>query len=183
MLGQTATRTIIEHPQTVSAESLRISDAYDLALVLPEKVKAAARTAYVYKLFFVFENFLRDFVLDVLATKDAASAGAKENWWDKVPKDVQLEVKELAEKEETKAWMALGARDKITLTTYPQLLKIIDECWKLGFEELVRDKSLIQEARLIAHLRNTVCHMAEVSEEEVERVRQVIRDWFRVVSP
>ena len=67
--------------------------------------------------------------------------------------------------------------------TYPQLLRVMDHCWKDAFEDLVRDKTLIQEARLIAHLRNTTCHMTSVPDEEVQRVRQTMRDWFRVVAP
>ena len=67
--------------------------------------------------------------------------------------------------------------------TLPQLLKEIDEKWKEGFEDLVRDKGLIQEARLLTHLRNTICHMSIIPAEEVERIKQTMRDWFRVVAP
>jgi hypothetical protein len=63
------------------------------------------------------------------------------------------------------------------------LLKVIDQNWKGAFDEVVRDKSLVQEARLIGHLRNTICHMSVISSEELDRIRQVMRDWFRVVAP
>ena len=177
MLGQSAERTVKFHPETTPAEGLLLSDSYDLATVLPAEVRQAASASYVYKLFFVFENFLRDFVLSALSEDD------KDNWWNKVPSDVQKEVSDLEEKEETKAWMALGSRPKLALTTYPQLLAIIEHRWKDEFQELVRDKSLIQEARHIGHSRNALCHMTEVPEEEIDRVKQVIRDWFRVVAP
>jgi hypothetical protein len=177
MLGQSAERTVKFHPETTPAEGLLLSDSYDLATVLPGEVRQAASASYVYKLFFVFENFLRDFVLGALSEED------KDNWWNKVPPDVQKEVSELEEKEENKAWMALGSRPKLALTTYPQLLSIIDYRWKEEFQDLIRDKSLIQEARHIGHIRNALCHMTVVPEEEVERVKQVIRDWFRVVAP
>ena len=52
-----------------------------------------------------------------------------------------------------------------------------------GFDDIVRDKGLIHEARLTVHLRNTICHMTEVPDEESDRVRQMMRDWFRVVAP
>ena len=41
--------------------------------------------------------------------------------------------------------MALGSRDKSALMTLPQLLKVIEHAWKEGFDEIVRDKGLIQE--------------------------------------
>ena len=67
--------------------------------------------------------------------------------------------------------------------TLPQLLRVIDENWKKCFDDFVRDKSLIHEGRLIVHLRNTICHMSGISAEEADRIRQVMRDWFRVVAP
>lgn len=87
----------------------------------------------------------------------------------------------LSKTEETKKWMALETRDKLSLTN--QLLQIINDCWKDRFDSIVRDKGLIQEARLIAHLRNAARHMTDVPEEEVDRVKQVLRDWFRIVTP
>jgi hypothetical protein len=55
--------------------------------------------------------------------------------------------------------------------------------WNDAFKSTVRDKFLIQEARSISHIRNTVCHMSDISDEETNRVKQVMRDWFRVVAP
>ncbi len=177
MLGQTAERNVRVSPNTVPAESLPISKTFDLALVLPNEVKRAAKTAEVFKLFFVFENFLREFAFGTLAEDD------KENWWNKVPKDVRDEIEKLEQTEETKAWMALASRGKLALSTLPQLLRIMEERWKEEFAGIIRDRSLIQEARHISHIRNAVCHMTEVPAEEVERVKQVMRDWFRVVAP
>src|SRR5262249_12834581 len=114
---------------------------------------------------------------------EVLSAQDKENWWDKVPQDVQDKVAKLEETEEAKSWMALGSRDKSALMTYPQLLRVIDHCWKSHFKDLLRDKALVQQARLIGHLRNTICHMTTISAEETERVRQTMRDWFRSVAP
>ncbi len=177
MLGQSAEKKVRDAPDTVPADSLPISKTFDLALVLPNEVRRATKTAEVFKLFFVFENFLREFVLSTLTEDD------QENWWNKVPKDVRDEVEKLEQTEEINAWMALGSRDKLALSTLPQLLRVMGERWKQEFEQIIRDKSLIQEARHISHIRNTVCHMTEVPREEVERVKQVMRDWFRVVAP
>jgi Swt1-like HEPN len=177
MLGQTATRSVAAMDQLVPEESLLLSPSYDLAPLLPDKVKRATLAAEAYRLFFVFENFLREFVVDVLSKEPT------QQWWDKVPQDVQDEVARLEETEEMKSWMALGSRDKSALLTFPQLLRVIEHGWKGSFDEVVRDKALVQEARLIGHLRNTICHMTEIPLEEIDRVRQTMRDWFRVVAP
>ncbi|MBW3591415.1 MAG: MerR family transcriptional regulator, partial [Actinobacteria bacterium] len=72
----------------------------------------------------------------------------------------QQDVERLEETEEMKAWMALGARDKSALLTYPQLLRVVDHNWKNDFGQVVRDKTLVNQARAVAHLRNTLCHMS-----------------------
>ena len=178
MLGQAAERTVGNLKDVVPRETLYLSKEYDLASLVPEKVRAAVSAAHVFKLFFVFESYLRELIVEVLSNE-----GQDPGWYAKVPADVQTEVDKLAATEETKSWMALGSRDKSALMTLPQLLKVIDTNWKNGFEELIRDKGLIQEARLLIHLRNTICHMSAISVEEEERVKQAMRDWFRVVAP
>lgn len=79
--------------------------------------------------------------------------------------------------------MGLGTREKLSLTTYPQLLRIIEQLWKEDFEEILRDRALVQEARHVSHLRNIICHMNGVPIEQAERVKQVMQDWFRLVAP
>jgi hypothetical protein len=177
LLGQTASRQVTIHPEVAGHLPLLLSESFDLASVTPDRVRKADEGAEVYRLFFVFENYLREMIIEVL------SNDGKESWWDKLPSDVQKQISELEETEETKGWMALGSRDKSALMTYPQLLATIEHCWKSHFHDLLRDKALIQEARHISHLRNTTCHMSNVSTEELLRVRQIMRDWFRVVSP
>ena len=177
MLGQAAAKDVARTPGVIPPDPLRISPSYDLAALLPDAVRAAAAAADAYKLFFVFESYLREMFIEVLS-KDGT-----EEWWDKLPQDVQDEVTKLAETEEVKSWMSLGSRDRSALMTYPQLLRAIDHCWKEYFEDLIRDKMLIQQARLVGHLRNTTCHMSTIPDEEMERIRQVMRDWFRRVAP
>jgi hypothetical protein len=175
MLGRSAEQLVKEDPATVPPESLSISDTLNLAVSSPAEVRKAIRAAFVYKLFFVFENYLREFVLALLTEK------YKSEWWEKIDPGVRNQVAELKEKEETKQWMALETRDQLALVTYPQLLVVMEFSWTDIFEPVVRDKQLISEARRIGHLRNAICHMTDIPDEEVERVKQLLRDWFRVV--
>ena len=177
MLGQSAERAVRADPQLVPAQTLPISPSIDIAESLPEVVSAANQAAEAYRLFFVFEAYLRELIVEVLSNDPAVP------WWDKIPADVRKAIGDLEETEETKSWRALGTRDKSSLMTYPQLIRVIDECWKDGFVDLLRDKTLVQEARALSHLRNTVAHMTPISDEEIERVRLTMRDWFRMVAP
>ena len=177
MLGQSAEKNIDSLKETAPKESFPIDASYDLATLMPTNVKDAMHAAEAYKLFFVFEWYLRDLIVETL------SANSENTWWEKIPIDIQKEVIELEKTEVAKTWMAIGSRDKSSLMTYPQLLKVIDDCWKSHFADIVRDKVLIQEARAISHLRNTICHMTDISEEEVQRIKRTIKDWFRMVAP
>jgi hypothetical protein len=177
LIGRAAEKTVAKIDDVVPAESLLLSPAYDLSALVPDKVRRAIEAANAYKLFFVFESYLREFIVEVLGKEGT------EDWWAKVPKDVQEEVAKLEETEEVKSWMALGSRDKSALLTLPQLLRIIDQAWKEGFDDTVRDKGLIQEARLLVHLRNTICHMSAIPDDETQRIKRTMQDWFRVVAP
>lgn len=177
LLGQTAERTIARIDEVVPKDSLLISPSYDLASLVPDKVRRATEASEAYRLFFVFEEYLRELIVETLSEQN------KDSWWDKVPKDVKDYVANLEATEEMKGWMALGSRDKSALMTLPQLLRVIEENWKDEFDDVIRDRALVQEARLLVHLRNTICHMSVIPVEELERIRQTMRDWFRVVAP
>jgi hypothetical protein len=178
MLGQAAEKTVAASESVVPKESLLLSADYDLAPIVPDKVRRASTASEGYMLFFVFEEYLREMIVEVLSNVDGSKT-----WWDFAPKDVKDYVTGLEATEEIKSWMALGSRDKSALMTLPQLLRVIDEAWKEGFDDLIRDKALIQQARVIAHLRNTLCHMSVIPDEETDRLKQTMRDWFRVVAP
>lgn len=179
MIGRSAQRSIHTLPGTVPRSALMISDTFNVAEVLPDECREADAAADTFKLFFVLENYLRDFVLTVLSEAD------KENWWNSVPLNVRDDVAKLEETEDKKKWMNLDSRGKLAMTTLGQLISIVDDPsnWKKHFEVLVGDKGLLQQTRLIVHTRNTICHMSTVTSEEHERVKQVMRDWFRVVAP
>jgi hypothetical protein len=177
MLGQTAERAKRGLLDVAPPEPLSVSTSLDLSELIPSDVRRANSAANAYRLIFVFENYLRDIIRKVLQ-----EAGA-DCWVKLVPKDVQDEVASVKASDENKSWMALENRDDYSLLTYPQILRIIDTCWKEQFQELLRDKQLVQQARVIGHLRNTICHMSPITDEELERIRQTMRDWFRIVSP
>lgn len=179
MVGRSAQRQVQKLPGTVPQTPLMISDRFNVSEVLPDESRDAVEAAETFKLFFVLENYLRDFILTVLSEAD------RENWWNAVPQNVQDEVAKLEETEDKKKWMNLDSRGKLAMTTLGQLISIMDDPgnWKKHFGPLLGDKGLLQHTRLIVHTRNTICHMSTATTEEHERVKQVMRDWFRIVAP
>jgi hypothetical protein len=100
MLGQTAEKTIAKIDNVVPKESLLLSSEYDLAILVPDTVRKAVAASEAYKLFFAFESYLRELMVEVLSKE-----GQVANWYDKVPKDVQDEVAKLEATEELKSWV------------------------------------------------------------------------------
>jgi hypothetical protein len=75
MLGQSPQKAVSKLADTVFPETLLLSATEDLALVLPNEVRRAAAAAEVFKLFFVFENFVRGFVLEILSDLGGSTGG------------------------------------------------------------------------------------------------------------
>jgi hypothetical protein len=179
LLGQFAQKEVLKVGEIAPTLNLPLSPLVNLSELLPEEVKEAIHTSEVFKLLYVFESYLRDFVLDSLTESQ------KEAWWTRIPGHVRLEIEGLEKKDERKVWMAHSSRSKLDLATLPQLIAIMEEKsnWEDVFSNVLRDKSLLSETKTICHTRNLVCHMHVVSDEEIERLKLVIRDWFRVVAP
>ncbi len=58
MLGQAANKTLSNIDDLVPKESLFLSAEYDLAALVPDKVRRAVTASEAFKLFFVFEDYL-----------------------------------------------------------------------------------------------------------------------------
>src|SRR5882757_8539062 len=97
MLGQTADKTIAKIEEVVPKDSLLIAKDIDLALLAPDRVRKAVEASDAYKLFFFFEAYLRELIVEALSEE-----GIVANWYDKVPKDVQDEITKLEATEEMK---------------------------------------------------------------------------------
>jgi hypothetical protein len=64
-----------------STVSLLISKDIDLALLAPDTVRKAIEASEPYELFYFFESYLRQLIVEVLSER-----GTVPNWYDKVPK-------------------------------------------------------------------------------------------------
>ena len=71
-LGQTAERAVETVENVVPKEPLLLSASYDLAEIVPNSVRAATIASEAYKLFFVFEEYLRQLVVEVLTQETEA---------------------------------------------------------------------------------------------------------------
>lgn len=136
----------------------------------------AVKMAHYYEIFYLLENDIRRLITE---TMEAAHG---KDWWDtRVPQGVLDEVKK-NQSREAQAAVTTRSDDKIDYTTFGQLGDIIRENWS-DFAGMLSNPSAV--ARVLSGLnmlRGTIAHCGVLADDEVDRLKLAIRDWFRVLE-
>ncbi|MGY3231833.1 hypothetical protein ACVWWJ_003317 [Luteibacter sp. HA06] len=136
----------------------------------------AVKMARYYELFYLLENDIRRLIIE---TMEAAHG---ETWWDtRVPQGVLDEVKK-NQAREAQAAVTQRSDDNIDYTTFGQLGDIIRENWS-DFAGMLSNQSAV--GRVLSGLnmlRGTIAHCGVLADDEVDRLKLAIRDWFRVLE-
>lgn len=132
-----------------------------------------------YAIMFILENSLRDFVARVM------SKAHGENWWEEVRKRRALEKiaqeVEGRKSNESENWYhgKRGAHE-IYYTDYINLFAII-RSFETDFSFFTSDKknkSIIENLRLLTPTRNVVAHNNPITKKDLDRLKVDARDWF-----
>lgn len=136
----------------------------------------AVKMARYYELFYLLENDIRRLIIE---TMEAAHG---DDWWDtRVPQSVLDEVRK-NQAREAQAAVTQRSDDKIDYTTFGQLSDIIRENWS-DFAGMLSNQSAV--GRVLSGLnmlRGTIAHCGVLADDEVDRLKLAIRDWFRVLE-
>ena len=103
-------------------------------------------------------------------------------WWDThVPQNIKEELKKNRNRE-AQAAVTLRSEDEIDYTTFGQLWDIIRENW-VDFAGMLSNQSAVCRVLTgLNMLRGTIAHCGVLAEDEVDRLKLAIRDWFRVLE-
>jgi hypothetical protein len=138
--------------------------------------EAAASMAQHYEAFYCLENYIRDLVVQQLASLHGAT------WWDeKAPQGVKDNVSFNIKREQDEG-VTRRSSDLIDYTTFGELSNIIDANWG-DFGDIFNSRRGV--ARVLGRLnllRGPIAHCSELSEDEVLRLRLSLRDFFRLMS-
>ena len=136
----------------------------------------AATMARYYQIFYMLENEIRKLIVDTME----AAHGA--DWWSaRAPAGVKEEAKKNRSREE-QAGLTARSDDDIDYITFGQLSEIIRDNW-VDFAGMLRNQSAV--GRVLSGLnmlRGTIAHCGVLAEDEVDRLKLAIRDWFRVLQ-
>lgn len=138
--------------------------------------KNAAQMAQYYEIFYLLENDIRRLIVETME----AAHGAK--WWEtNVPPGVLEEVRKNRERE-AQAAVSVRSEDDIDYTTFGQLGDIIRANWS-DFAGMLSNQSAVSRVMAALNmLRGTIAHCGVLADDEVDRLKLAIRDWFRVLE-
>lgn len=136
----------------------------------------AAKMAVYYQIFYMLENEIRELISETMASAHG------EDWWiSKVPQVVREEAKKNQSREE-QAGVTARSEDEIDYITFGQLYEIIKDNWS-DFAGIMSNQSAVSRVlSSLNMLRGTIAHCGVLADDEVDRLKLAIRDWFRVLE-
>lgn len=137
----------------------------------------AAEASEHYEVIYCLEQSIRKLISETL--EDAAGA----DWWNsgKVPQEVQQEVNRRL-KAEKESGMTQRSTELIDYTTFGELSVIISANWDLFTTVLTDQRAMSRVMTSLNLLRNPVAHCTPMADDEVERLRLSVKDWFRLMG-
>lgn len=137
----------------------------------------AADMSENYEVFYCLEQAIRKLVTEAL--EDAEGS----DWWNsaRVATDIKADVASLVKKEKD-AGVTPRSDNLIDYTTFGQLSVMITANFDL-FEPILKTKRGVE--RVMANLnllRGPIAHCCPMQEDEVDRLRLAVKDWFRMIG-
>ncbi|QXV64994.1 hypothetical protein INP83_18210 [Mucilaginibacter sp. 21P] len=161
----------IQHIDTIIKK-----DIVDIELFEHDILMSARKMARFYVYYYAFENSIRSLISGRLEEKHGI------NWWDiKAPAGVAKNVAENQAKEKETA-MAIRSDDPLSYTNFGELIDIITYNWE-DFSDTIRSKKSMESVvSQFSKIRNVIAHSCELEEDDIIRLKLLIKDWFRIQS-
>jgi hypothetical protein len=136
----------------------------------------AARMSFYYEIFYMLENDIRTLIVETMVSAHGDS------WWLAcVPQHVKEEATR-NRKREAEAGVSPRSESDIDYITFGQLADIIKENWQHFAGMLSNLAAVSRVLSALNMLRGTIAHCGVLAEDEVDRLKLAIKDWFRVLE-
>lgn len=130
-----------------------------------------------YEVFYCLEQAIRKLITETL--EDAEGA----DWWNssRIPAEIKSDVAGLVKKEQDSG-VTQRSDKMIDYTTFGQLSVIITTNWSL-FEPILKTRRGVERVMASLNLlRGPIAHCCPMQEDEVDRLRLAVKDWFRMIG-
>ena len=129
-----------------------------------------------YEVFYCLETSIRDFIRDRMSDEFGPT------WWEEKVPDAVRNNAATNKKREVRSAVTPRSTDPLAYINFGELGEIITTNWDV-FEDTLTDVRAVQQvlARLNT-LRAPIAHCCPLAEDEVERLRLSLKDWFRLME-
>lgn len=166
------TKTILLKPQL---EEERGGDLY--YRMFSEDVRNEAfRMRAHYELFYCLEKSIRSLVSEKLE-----SLYGKDWWQNAVPSIVKDNVKRNIQREQD-AGVTRRSNNPVDYTTFGELGDIVRENWGTFGDIFKSEKAFSRVMSSLNVLRSPIAHCSPLADDEVDRLRLTLKDWFRLME-
>jgi hypothetical protein len=157
-------------------DTIHKADIVDTEYFEQNILAAARKMARFYVYYYAFENSIRSLISGRMEEKHGI------NWWElKAPSGVKLNVEDNKEKEKDTA-MAIRSEDPLSYTNFGELIDIISHNWD-DFSDTIRSKKAMASViSQFGKIRNVIAHSCELEDDDIIRLKLLIKDWFRIQS-
>lgn len=139
-------------------------------------IETAESMAEFYKLFYLLENDIRRLIDDTLTEAYGSS------WWNEyAPQQVVDEVRKNQVREEELGVTSRSDKE-LDYTTFGQLGDIIRQNWDLFGGIISNQKALGRVMFSLNNLRGPIAHCGVLAEDEIDRLKLTVKDWFRLLE-
>jgi hypothetical protein len=163
-----AVKSIVEHDGAIKAAVAQFSaDVRDNAIIMSEH----------YKLFYMLENDIRRLIDDTITEQHGGS-----DWWDTFAPPTAKEEFRANLQRERDAGFTPRSDNPLDYITFGQLGDIIRTNWALFGGILSNQKALGRVMFSLNNLRGPIAHCGVLAEDEVDRLKLTVKDWFRLLE-
>ena len=156
------------------ADTLQRDDVVDTELFEADIIEQGEKMADFYILYYSLENTIRRLISGRLQEKYGS------NWWEeKAPAGVKSGVADKQKKEKDTP-MSIRSEEPLSYTNFGELIDIVNANWS-DFSDTIRSQRAMQQVLIqFNSIRNVIAHSNELSEDEIIRLKLLIKDWFRI---
>jgi hypothetical protein len=168
------TRGLVRTP-AVTAEERR---EQDLFAPVPESIRGSSiQMQRWYRILFVFENVVRDFIITRLKELDG------EGWFEKrATTSMKKKVSDREMKEEKNQWHTGRNKQPIFYLDFGDLGDIITNHWDIFKDFFDNQAWIVSRIQDAERTRNVIAHTNLLSSEEGQRLEMYLRDVLRQIG-
>lgn len=168
------TRGLLRSPARTAEERRE----QDLFAPVPEAIRGGSiQMQRWYRILFVFENLVRDFIITRLAELDG------EEWFDKrASATMKKKVGDRQKDEEKNQWHVGRNKQPIYYLDFGDLGLLITNHWKVFKDFFDNQAWIISRIQDAERTRDVIAHTNLLSSEEGERLEMYFRDFLRQIG-